>query len=783
MKNKRYARIDHSKRISRKIRVSSKNFVEKNTSQLLFVTTFPPRECGIASYAQDLIGSIKSTFDGAFDIEICALENGKHHYDDKAGYILQTGDHDSYLQLITDINSSDQIKLVVVQHEFGLFQGNEKDLLLLLLSINKPSVVIFHTVLPKPESLMQHYIQDLSAITQHLVVMTNIAKRTLMDDYMPPEEKIDVIPHGTHLVENIDKTVLKKKYNFQGRKILSTFGLLSSGKSIETTLNAMPSIIAFHPDVLFLIIGKTHPCVVEEEGEKHRKYLASLVEQLNLSGHVTFINEYVPLEILLEYLQLTDIYLFTSKDPNQSVSGTFSYAMSCGCPIISTPIPHAVEVLKKGTGFLIDFENSKQLAERVINLLNDKVLRDQISMNNLHQMSKSAWQNSAIAHIQLFKNVSQCRSKLRYAIPDINMKHLRKMTTDFGVLQFSVINRPDHASGYTVDDNARALITTCQHYRLFLRRNDLKYMNIYFNFLLYSFQKEGCFLNYIDIDQRFTEQNDTCNLEDSYGRAIWALGYLLSLKDIIPTELYESADSLFTSAIAKSSSIHSTRAMAFIIKGLYYSGLTNRSVKNNDLMEIFADRLVQMYRHEADSHWQWYESYLTYANSALPEALLYAWLTLHQPLYKTIALASFDFLISKIFSPERIKVVSNKGWMHKHTEVIEIPKGGEQPIDVAYTIIALSEFYQNFKKEDHRLKMMTAFEWFLGNNHLDQIVYNPCTGGCYDGVEDNYMNLNQGAESTISYLMARLTIETYSMPAKLNYHKTDHKIIKISMDK
>ncbi|MEI3789343.1 MULTISPECIES: glycosyltransferase [unclassified Chryseobacterium] len=766
MKNK----LNRRKRLLRQL---PSKLIPKKIPQLLMISTFPPRECGIATYTQDLIQAINNKFKESFDIKICALENGKHDYDENVNYILETQNPHSYYRLIRDINASDRIELIVLQHEFGLFRGNEKELLMLLESVEKTSVVVFHTVLPKPDRETQQYIRSIAEITNMLIVMTQAAKKILEDDYLIAKDKITVIPHGTHLVENYDKNILKEKYGYQHRKILSTFGLLSSGKSIETTLKALPSVIKQHPETLFLIIGKTHPCVVQQEGEKYRQYLELLIDELELSANVAFVNEYLDLDILLEYLQLTDVYLFTSKDPNQAVSGTFSYAISCGCPIISTPIPHALEVLEKGSGMIIDFNDSSQLAQKVTTLLDDENLRNQIRLNGLHQMAPTAWENSAIAHVQLFKNISNSNLNIQYKMPEINLNHLRKMTTDFGVIQFSNINYPDTESGYTLDDNARALIAMCQFYRIYKRKNDLNYINIYFYFILFTFQEEeGRFFNYVDVKKQFTEQNDSCNLEDSFGRAIWALGYLISMQDSIPSELIIKAKKLFNKVILQAEYIHSTRAMAFIIKGLYFADTKNNDLLNINLIEQLADRLVQMYQHETDDEWQWYESYLTYANSAVPEAMLFAWLSVHKPIYRSVALASFDFLLSKIFSDNSIKVISNKGWRHNGQEINPDHKGGEQPIDVAYTIIALNEFYSNFKIKEYKYKMITAFSWFLGNNHLNQIVYNPCTGGCYDGVEDSYINLNQGAESTISYLMARLTMEKSDISAEKHPQKT-----------
>jgi hypothetical protein len=600
----------------------------------------------------------------------------------------------------------------------------------------------------------------MSDLSESIIVMTHTSAEILMNDYEIPFDKITVIPHGTHLVPYVDKAFLKQKYSLTGKQVLATFGLLSSGKSIETTLEALPRIIQQYPDVLFLIIGKTHPTVIKMEGEKYRQMLEAKVVALGIQQHVQFINHFLPLSDLLEHLQLTDIYLFTSKDPHQAVSGTFAYAASCGCPIISTPIPHAREVLQNGAGIIVDFEHPKHLSEAVINLLNDKVLRTNISSNGLNTMATTAWENASIAHAMLFEKIGNDQISLHYNMPDINLHHIKALTTDFGMIQFSKINQPDIDSGYTLDDNARALIAMCQYFELTKDRSVIKYIYIYFNFIKYCLQDEGNFLNYVNEQGLFTEQNNTTNLADSNGRAIWALGYLISMGDLLPEELTQEADIILQKSLTDISKIHSTRAMAFVIKGLYYQNLKNRSVQKMSLIIGFANRLVQMYKHESSEEWHWFESYLTYANSVLPEALLCAWLATGESIYQQIAKSSFEFLLSKIFRSESINVISNKGWLHKEKgSILTPPLGGEQPIDVAYTILALSNFYEVSHDEHYTDKMKTAFNWFLGNNHLHQIIYNPCTGGCYDGLESHYVNLNQGAESTVSYLMARLTME------------------------
>jgi len=753
--------------------------------EILFLTSYPPRECGIATYSQDLIKALDNKFSNSFSLKVCALESGNTNYDypEEVKYILDTTEASKYVELANTINLDTDIRFVLVQHEFGFFQEAGEDALLkLLYGLVKPAIVVFHTVLPHPDEALRQHVRRIVAACASVVVMTKNAVNVLSDDYYLSNEKIEVIPHGIHLVPHLNKEFLKEKYGLSGRKVLSTFGLLSSGKGIDTTLDSMPDIIKINPDALFLIIGKTHPGVVKSEGEKYRNLLEDKVKTLNLQDHVKFINRYLPLQDLLEHLQLTDIYLFTSIDRNQAVSGTFSYAMSCGCPIISTPIPHAREVLREDTGIIIDFQNAQQLADGVNRLMSDEPLRAAFSSSTLQRIVPTAWENSAIAHAHLLQKIAGQtngaehpakylnsappktldgaeKMALKYRLPAISLEHLKKMTTAVGMIQFSKINQPDIDSGYTLDDNARALIAMCMHYTLTGDKADIKYIQIYLDFIKYCLQPEGYFLNYVDAEQQFTTQNDTTNLADSNGRALWALGYLISKSASLPPELIVTAESVMLRALPRIEMMHSTRAMAFTIKGLYYANCAKKTLRNSRLIQKLANRLVQMYRHESEHKWQWYESYLTYANSILPEAMLCAWLDTGDVVYKEIAKTSFDFLLTLTFDDNGIKVISNKTWLQKGQEA---DPHGEQPIDVAYTILALSRFYKEFKAPEYLHKLSTAFNWFLGNNHLHQIIYNPCTGGCYDGLEEKYVNLNQGAESTLSYLMARITIEKYS---------------------
>lgn len=735
-----------------------------NLTEIVCLTSYPPRECGIATYSKDLGKAILNTFGDTFKFKVYPLESGtsNHMYPKNIEGPMNTDSALDFLKAAYDINANPKVGLILIQHEFGLFQGNEHAFYEFLDYLDKPVVVTFHTVLPDPTPAMKGKVFTIASRSAGIIVMTRTSADILEKQYAISPDKISVIAHGTHLIEHNDKDILKRKYDLEDKMVLSTFGLLGPGKSLETTLAALPEIIERYPKVIFLIIGKTHPTIVKEKGEVYREFLKQKIDELGLVDHVRFVDRFVPTDNLLEYLQLTDIYLFTSKDPNQAVSGTFAYALSCGCPIVSTPIPHALEVLQNNAGVLFDFEDSQQLQQAVLELLDDDQNRLKMSLNGMHTSSASAWENAAIAHVKVFEQVLNEPLGLTYTRPPILLKHLKKMTDKVGIVQFSKLNSPDIESGYTLDDNARALIAMCQHFELTGDSSDLKYIRTYFDFVQRCFRHDGRFLNYVDKECAFTNQNDLVNLDDACGRAIWSLGYLLSMSRLLPKNDHYITDKalfVFENSLLAMDGVRSPRAIAFTLKGLYfYNQCEGRECKNS-VVEKLADRLLSFYDNESNKDWHWFEGYLTYGNSVLPQSMLMAYVMTLNPRYRKVAKESFDFLLSKIFDGGMIRIISNQDWHILGTKADLEFKGGEQPIDVAYTILALRLFHKIFPLEGYEVRMNNAFDWFLGKNPLHQTVYNPCTGGCYDGLERYNVNLNQGAESMISYLLGRMCME------------------------
>ncbi|RAJ85704.1 glycosyltransferase involved in cell wall biosynthesis [Chitinophaga dinghuensis] len=732
---------------------------------LLFVTSFPPRECGIATFSQDLINAMEKSFAGKLNIEVCALREAEKPFpvlDQKVTYTLDPFDIDDCISFAKKVNNDNKIDLLCLEHEFGLWGGEYGHNLLGMLSLlDKPFIIRFHTVLPFPDPKRTRVVSLISALAAKVMVMTRASARLLEEVYHVPASKVVYIPHGTHAHIVDDVEALKNQYDVQGRMVLSTFGLLSENKGIETGIIAMREIANRYPEALYLILGKTHPVVASHQGEKYRERLEQLVQEYGLENNVRFVNSYLSLHTLLDYLSLTDIYLFTSKDPHQAVSGTFVYAMSAGCAIISTRFVQAVEMLDEGCGCLIDFNDHEQLAQSAIQLIGNPQLRAQMSTCAIEKTRSSIWENVAIAHMGIISSIFAEDKPLLPNLPAPYLDHVDRMTTEFGMLQFSKFDNPDPESGYTLDDNARALIACCMYMREIQPSNFIfSLCRKYVSFIAYCQRPSGKFLNYVDIDGTFSAMNEEVSLEDANGRAVWALGFALSNFRFLPFDLIQEINSIFRRCLKWLDSLEALRSMAFAIKGLYFYHQYRQGEHTESLVRTLAGKIQAAYDVEADADWKWYESSLTYGNAVLPEAMMMAWQMTGDIRFRKTAEESLAFLWSKTYNHNHMRLISNKLWYHRDSPQTE--EGGEQPIEVAYTMLTLHTFYNITKDRSCLEKSRLAFSWFLGNNHLKQLVYNPLTFGCYDGLEKNNVNQNQGAESTVCYLMARLLMEEWN---------------------
>ena len=738
----------------------------KKEIKMLIVSSYPPRECGLATFSNDVLNSVKKVFGNTLPIEVCTLQNNNRqfNYGDEVKYTISSSSVDEYRLVAEQINERNDIGLVCIQHEFGLHGGDYGDyFLVFLLALNKPIMTVFHTVLPDPDEKRRKVVQAIVDLSNRIVVLTNKSQEILINQYGSQKSKINVIPHGTHTVLWEQKELLKNKYHFYDKIVMSNFGLISENKNIETVLHALPEIVAKHPEVIYMIIGKTHPEIIKREGEKYRHKLMNIVQEYQLENNVIFINEFLELKQLLEYLTLSDIYLFSSKDRNQAVSGTFAYALSCGCAVISTPIPHAIEAFQDGNGILLkEFDNSMEFQKAILELVENKEKRIAMGRNAYSLSNATTWENIAIKYGLLFGELTNKEEDLRFNFPPIKLDHIKELTTDYGMLQFSKFSEPDRDSGYTLDDNARALIDMVMYYSHYQDDETLRLADIYLNFMEDIQREDGFFNNYKDFERQLTAQNLEVNLEDANGRALWSLGYVISNRQILPINLVIRAENCWAKAFIRIYEISSPRAIAYTLKGLYYYYSVHPKESVRVYIEQLADRLLELYNINSEEYWCWYEDYMTYVNNVLPEAMMFSFLATGEPKYLKIATITFDFLLSHYFMKGQLKVISNRGWFKKQNERFFY---GEQPIEVATTIITLDLFYQVTGNVKYKDQLEVAFNWFLGNNHLKQIMYNPENSASYDGLEDKTVNINQGAESTLCFFKAQLIMEKYTKKA------------------
>jgi len=730
---------------------------------ILYVSTFPPRECGIATFSKDLATAMDKEFNPAVKSKILAInDNGTsiYNYSHKVKWQIYESNIENYLESANKINRAEEIKLVNIQHEYGIFGGNYGDYLLPFVELlQKPVVITMHTVLPNPSRQMKDITIALAKRASKLVVMTKTSARLLERIYKVDKNKIKIIPHGVHHVPFPSKTRTKNKLNLNGRTVMLTFGMINPDKGIEYAIKALPEITAKYPDFLYLVIGATHPVLRRHEGEKYRSMLRKLVSKLGLKDHVKFYDKYLELGELITYLKATDIYISPTLNPQQAVSGTISYALSCACPVISTKNQYAKDVINNERGRLVGFRNSIEIRDAIEEMLTDIEMRKEMKKNAYFYSRHMTWQNVALSYFQIFNELAKIVPREQGKIPSVNLKHIKTLTDDFGIIQFATHTKPDIHSGYCLDDCARALVAVSEYYKDNSRKDILGLIEIYLNFIKFAQKSGGKFYNLITYQKTF---NDQLESEDSFGRAIWALGHVID-NHKIPLHLRKSAKIIFNKSLKQIDVLKSLRAMSFCLIGLSLV-IDNELLKKRrqeilNIIKKLANKLIKNYQNtikEKNDDWHWFENFLTYSNYKIPEGLIRAYQATGNKEYKIVAVESLQFLIKTTFNKDRFVPIGQDGWYFRGKKRAMFD---QQPEDAATAVDCLTTFYQITKSLEYKQRAQVAFNWFLGKNHLNQMVYDEATGGCYDGLGKHSINFNQGAESTISYLMARTTIQ------------------------
>lgn len=741
-----------------------------------FIGTYPPRECGIGTFTKNLFGAMaskqKEGTDGSQEAVVIAMDDQEesYNYPEEVQFTIRQEQQGDYVEAARFINLSGA-KICILEHEFGIFGGqNGVYILPLLHRLEIPLIVTLHTVLKAPSYNERAILVEICKMANKIVVMTHKAVEFLTDVYNIPFAKIELIEHGVPDLK-FNNEMVKKEFRLETKKVLLTFGFISRNKGIETVIRALPAIVAKYPETIYIILGKTHPAVLRHSGEEYRIFLLRLIKNLQLEKHVLFLNEFIHQKELFKYLYASDIYITPYLNEAQITSGTLSYAIGAGAAVISTPYWHAAELLAEGRGRLFNFNDSDELTGILMDLLDhpDKLkgLR-----NKAHTYGKEiTWPKIGLKYNILAKAMLQQhedRSSKKETIldplilPPFLLDHVRRMTDDTGIIQHAKFGIPNLKEGYCLDDNARALLMVLMAYKQKKLPLALTLSPIYLSYIHYMQNDDGTFRNFLSFSRNFM---DEVGSEDSFGRTIWSLGYLLANA---PNDAYsQTGKEIFFDAAPNFEKLQSIRSIANTIIGIsYYLKISPHDEGMTERLRALANKLVQQYSKHRTTNWHWFESMLTYDNAMLPLSLLHAAGILNDDIVTNTAMESMHFLSDITLKEGYLSVVGNENW---YAQDAEKSMFAQQPLDALAMVLMFHQAFHFTKEKTYLNKLYTSFMWFLGENDLRMSLYDFETKGCCDGLESYGVNRNQGAESTLAYLISHLTL----LQAYEDFYKTE----------
>jgi glycosyltransferase involved in cell wall biosynthesis len=679
-----------------------------------------------------------------------------HEHPARVRFQIRRAVKDDYLRAADFVNYSD-IRMVSIQHEYGIFGGTDGAYILAFLAeLRKPSIATLHTVLDRPSKSQRAIVREMAERCEHLVVMSRLAVDLLETSYGIPRETIRVIPHGIPDMRTNERDVCKAKFGVTGRRVLLTFGLLGPSKGIEVVIGALPNLVGEFPNLIYLVVGVTHPEIKRRVGEEYRHSLQRKVESLGLRDHVIFRNHFIDTSELCRYLQASDIYITPYLQAEQITSGTLAYAMGSGAAPVSTPYWYAKEVLAEGRGHLFGFGDVEGLSDVLRTLLGnpEEMARTQRSAYAFSR--QMIWSHVGSDYVELTRRVvrkavaPETPALRRRSLPELRLEHLVRMTDDTGLLQHAAHSVPDRRFGYCVDDNARALIVTLLAQRATVSSETERLITIYLSYLHHSQGEDGLFQNFMDFGRNLDRKPGS---EDCIGRAVWALGLAVELA---PDEGHRLlAKSMFLKAM--------TLPLAFGPRGcaLGILGLDAylQHDPDNDLARTTLDSLgatlIRRFEEAADEEWRWFEPELTYENALLPLALFKFSMRTGDETALRVACDSLSFLEDICFADGYLQLIGNAGW---HSRGSERVIADEQPIDASAFVLAFRTAHAATGDRRYLARMRESFEWFLGANRLGLSLYDFSTAGCRDGLGTQEANKNQGAESVVSFLLALLAM-------------------------
>ncbi len=732
--------------------------------RIAFIATYPPEKCGIGTFTHNLRNAIEQVTRGNdnYTTSIVAVSANPTEFDypEEVKFTINKNIRKDYVEAAGYLNENADI--CFLQHEFGIFGGdNGNYILTLLLKLKIPLVVTFHTVLNRPSKGQLSVMSAISKRASRVFVMSTMAVDFLDHIYKVDREKIAKVEHGVPIFHMPSRDQLRRQLGFEGKRVLFTFGLLSRNKGLEVVINALPKVVEKFPDVQYVILGKTHPNVVKESGEEYRNYLKLLAQKRNVEDHVVFDDRYVTDKELIQMLKATDVYITPYMNEEQITSGTLSYAIGVGALIMSTPYWHAKELLDEQRGILFPFNNSDRLADELIDLFENPERADRIREAATAYGLQLSWPKIAQKYLtSLDEVVKEALPEFLTGglnidisvLPEFNLKHLHKLTDHTGILQHTKYDVPNLKEGYCIDDNSRALIMVLMA-RKYIKNVDLSaYVTRYLSFIHYMQKDDGSFHNMLKYNFQFIPEKDS---EDAFGRTVWALGALVW--EAQSDGHRKLAIEIIEKALPVVDKLKSLRGKANALIGLcQYAGNDEERFKTvKDKVEKLADGLVAAFKKTDSGSWRWFEDILTYDNGILPLALLNAFNATGNRTYIDVAVKAMNFLekltlVNGVFIP-----IGNSEWYKKGAKQYDYD---QQPIEVMSMVMAYLQLYRITGYEKYLASLFRTYLWFLGNNINHLPLYDHRTGACYDALTAKGVNENQGAESLIAYWISHFTV-------------------------
>ncbi len=744
------------------LRRSSSKYAEK-LKKVFFIGSYVPRRCGIATFTSDLLEALSAEAQNTefWAIAVNDVQSG-YDYPYRVRFEIDQNRLSDY-KLASEFLNMNQIDIVCLQHEYGLFGGPAgSHIISLLKNLRMPVVVTLHTILKDPDPTQKEVMIELSKLCDRMVVMSRKGEEFLKEIYKIESDKISFAHHGIPDVPFVDPNFYKDQFGVEGKKVILTFGLISPNKGIEYMIEALPYIVKNHKDVVYIVLGATHPHLKRERGEEYRIGLQELARRLGVSDHIIFQNRFVDLDELLEFLGAADIYVTPYVNEAQIVSGTLTYAMGAGKATVSTPYWYAAEMLSDGRGCLVPFKDPLALADAINELLEDDRKRNAIRKKAYLFCREAIWKEVARKYLEIFSEVKSEREKSprpffsprisKYPVeefPELRPDHMKRMTDDTGMLQHACFSTPDRNHGYCTDDNARALIVTTLASQILPEDKAISDLSDrYLSFLYYAFNKElKRFRNFMTYDRRWLEDKGS---EDAHARAIWGLGTVVGYSKRESQILF--AATLFDQSVKTVEEFKYPRAWAYSILGITsYLRKFKGSREARRILEVLGKKLLAMFKENWEDGWLWLEDRLTYANGRLPHALINCGHMIQNDEMIEAGLRSLEWLASVQIIDGRFCPIGNKGWYKKGKIRARFD---QQPIEAKCMIEACIEAYNITRDTKWVDRAGLCFSWFLGRNDLNIPLYDYTTCGCRDGLMPSGVNENQGAESTLCWLLS-----------------------------